>query len=613
MAAIAKWIPAGIAKGILDNINVVKSASKEMADAVAPDFSRQIVASKTQIEGAQKAVSKAIAQNNSEIKELNRNAAQEIYQIQDKLTKDIQGISSKAAKEKSKTTKSGKAEIAKLQRDASKQIIEIERKLAEETKKVNDSVNADKLQSLQEYVNLQKELYGLSAAEEAAYWKYASTAFKDGTDDKIRALNMYHDAYNRAMQDQFNYENKLIDQATKYNAMSLTDRIQAYEQYMKQYKVGSDEQIAYEEKIYDAKKELYDNLKSLSDDYLSKVQTVYDNLVNEEKRLRDEFQKTYDARVDTLKNTWGLFDEVNLTKMVEYDDEGNIKKQVDLLQNMRDQVKTLNGWMNDLFELEARGLDAGLISELQQMGAKSAAEIDALTKMTASELDEYQMLWQTKTELAKKQATKELESTRVSMEEEIKQLNTNAEEELKKLQMTFEDEVRKLRYGTEDEFNLMSASLPEIGVQAIQGLINGLTSMRGKLQSTAKSMADILKNTLQTELGVYSSNSRTDRLNGMNFGQEAINSIKSMRRATESAGASLGEWLQKGSLQTSFAGNNLLSDTSQYFNQELVQDVDYEQQPINVNIHQEWNGEDVEYWLDDRSATNLQLKTFKKG
>ncbi|WP_431811388.1 hypothetical protein [Lysinibacillus sp. FW12] len=526
MAAIAKWIPAGIAKGILDNINIAKSASQEMADAIVPDFSKTLKAS----EG---------------------------------LLKQINDISKKYAKEHAATRYD---EFEKLLSD-------------------------------------QKKWYNISATYEKAYWEDVAKHLKDGTAAKRRALENAQGAYQQVLKEQYDREIKFIDEATKYNALSLTDRIQAYEQYMKQYALGSEQQIAYEEKIYDAKKELYDRMKSLSDDYLSKVQTVYDNLANEEKRLRDEWQQTYDARVETLKNTWGLFDKVSLTDMTD----------VDLLGNLRGQVDTMRGWMNDLFELEARGLDSALISELQQMGAKSAGEIAALTRMTASELNEYQMLWQTKTELAKKQATKELESARLSMEEEVEKLNTNAEEELKKLQKTFESEVRKLRYGAEDEFNIMSASLPKIGVQAIQGLINGLTSMKGKLQSTAKTMANSLKNTLQTELDIHSPSRWADRFIGVNFAQGAIDGIARMQSATESAGASLASWLQSGSLQTAFSGNSFTSDTSQYINQDLVQDIDYEQQPINVNIHQEWNGEEVEYWLDDRSATNLQLKTFKKG
>lgn len=526
MAAIAKWIPAGIAKGILDNINIAKSASQEMANAIVPDFSATVKASQG-------------------------------------LLKQISDISKKYAKEHAATRYD---EFEKLLSD-------------------------------------QKKWYNIGANYEKAYWEDVAKHLKDGTAAKRRALENAQGAYQQVLKEQYDREIKFIDEATKYNALSFTDRIQAYEQYMKQYAQGSEQQIAYEEKIYDVKKELYDRMKSLSDDYLSKVQTVYDNLANEEKRLRDEWQQTYDARVETLKNTWGLFDKVSLTDMTD----------VDLLGNLRGQVDTMRGWMNDLFELEARGLDSALIGELQQMGAKSAAEIAALTRMTASELNEYQMLWQTKTELAKKQATKELESARLAMEEEVAKLNANSEEELKKLQKTFEKQVRELRYGAEDEFNLMSASLPDIGVQAIQGLINGLTSMKGKLQSTAKSMANSLKNTLQTELDIHSPSRWADRFIGVNFAQGAIDGIARMQSATESAGASLASWLQNGSLQTAFSGNSFTSDTSQYINQDLVQDIDYEQQPINVNIHQEWNGEEVEYWLDDRSATNLQLKTFKKG
>lgn len=503
MAAIAKWIPAGVAKGILDNINIAKSATQEMADAIVPDFSSTVKAS----EG---------------------------------LLKQINDISKKYAKEHAATRYD---EFEKLLGD-------------------------------------QKKWYNIGATYEKAYWEDVAKHLKDGTAAKRKALENAQGAYQQVLKEQYDREIKFIDEATKYNAISLTDRIQAYEQYMKQYALGSEQQIAYEEKIYDAKKELYDRMKSLSDDYLSKVQTVYDNLANEEKRLRDEWQQTYDARVETLKNTWGLFDKVSLTDMTD----------VDLLGNLRGQVDTMRGWMNDLFELEARGLDSALIGELQQMGAKSAAEIAALTRMTASELNEYQMLWQTKTELAKKQATKELESARLAMEEEVEKLNTNSEEELKKLQKTFESEVKKLRYGAEDEFNLMSKSLPDIGANAIQGLIKGLNSMKGKLQSTAKSIADSLKNTLQTTLDL-----------------DGVNTV------TKNAGAALTSSLQKSTIQTAFAGNSFTSDTSRYVNQNLVQDIDYEQQPIILNVHSNWTGEDVEYWLDDRSSTNIQIKTFKKG
>ncbi len=503
MAAIAKWIPAGIAKGILDNINIAKSATQEMADAIVPDFSSTIKAS----EG---------------------------------LLKQINDVSKKYAKEHAATRYD---EFEKLLSD-------------------------------------QKKWYNIGATYEKAYWEDVAKHLKDGTAAKRKALENAQGAYQQVLKEQYDREIKFIDEATKYNALSLTDRIQAYEQYMKQYALGSEQQIAYEEKIYDAKKELYDRMKTLSDDYLSKVQTVYDNLVNEEKRLRDEWQQTYDARVETLKNTWGLFDKVSLTDMTD----------VDLLGNLRGQVDTMRGWMNDLFELEARGLDSALIGELQQMGAKSAAEIAALTRMTSSELNEYQMLWQTKTELAKKQATKELESARLTMEEEVEKLNTNSEEELKKLQKTFESEVKKLRYGAEDEFNLMSKSLPDIGANAIQGLIKGLNSMKGKLQSTAKTIADSLKNTLQTTLDL-----------------DGVNTV------TKNAGAALTSSLQKSAIQTAFAGNSFTSDTSRYINQNLVQDIDYEQQPINVYLTQEWTGEEVGTYLDDRSSTNIQIKTFKKG
>lgn len=509
MAAVAKWIPAGIAKGITDNINMVKTATLAMSKATMPDFSKTIRATEF-------------------------------------MAKEVNKVSAKYAKENVAT-----------------RLEEFEKALGE-----------------------QKKWYDLGADYEYTYWKEVSKHLQAGTAAKRKALDNANKAYEALLQEQYNNETKFIDQATKYNALSLTDRIAAYEQYMKQYKVGSEQQVAYEEKIYDAKKELYDGMKALADDYLAKVQDVYQRLADEEKQLRDEFQQTYDSRVDTLRNTWGLFDEVNLTEMVQYDDDGKITKQIDLLQNMRDQVQTLSQWMNSLFELESRGLSGGLIEELQNLGPNAAAEIAALTNMTQAELNEFQSLWETKTALASKQATKELAGARLAMEEEIKKLHQNAGKELDTLKNTFEKQVRELRYGAEDGFNILTATLPEIGKHAVQGLIDGMKSMEGPLKKLAQNMATSVQNILGNVLGVEGS----------------INA----------AGSALTSSLQSTGL-TAAVNSNYQSSATQRINTNVVNETEFAEPQVNVNLHNQFNGEEFETWIDGRSANRLKLNSFKKG
>lgn len=497
MASVAQWIPAGVAKGITDNLNVVRTAAKELAGATMPDFSKTIETSKQQIRAAQNAVSNTINASKKEVQKITSEGNKKIADIESKLAKDIQSIQKGAASKKRKLTKAELSDISKLRSTASKEIKEIETKVAEDVAKKQQALNGEKLDNLTSYIDKQKELHGISAAEEAAYWKYASTAFKDGTDDKLRALQKYTDAYNRTMQEQFNNEMYLIEEARKYGAMSRREEILAYEEYIKSYARGSEQQIAYERQIYDEKKALYTDLKAVADSYLTKVQDVYSKLADEEQRLRDEYQQTFESRRDTLANTWGLFDEVNLTEMTTFNDDGSVQKQIDLLDNMRQQVNTLSQWMQDLASLTHKGVEEGLIQELQNLGPKAAAEIAALNRMSGTELQEYERLWKAKMALAGAQATNELAGARADMETEITKLRENATKELDQLKVNMLKEVDEMVNGSVDAFDFLSATLPELGKHAMQGLIDEFKKMSGPLQSVVDGIANDVSKSME--------------------------------------------------------------------------------------------------------------------
>lgn len=529
MAAVAKWIPAGIAKGILDNVNLVKSASKKMSDSMTLDFSKQ--------------VNKA----SSEYKRIT-DVVKEVAKANEKITKETTKVNGKTVTTYIKLT------------------------------------NAERLAAFETALSDHKKYNNVSAEYERQYWMNAAKELKAGSAARRAALANAEKARLNMLKEQYANETHYVDMAVKYGMMGLAQQITAYERYMKQYKVGSEEQIAYEEQIYDKKKELYDGLKSLADDYLSKVQDVYARLAEEEKALRDEWQRTYDDRVSTLANTFGLFGEVNLTQMVEFDDEGNITKQIDLLQNLRDQVKALSDFSNNLFVLESRGLSGELIRELQQLGPQAGAEIQALTKMTQSELDEFQMLFDTRTALARKQATTELEGARLEMEEQIKLLNENAVKELELLNKNFLAEVKKLTGGAEDGFNVMNMTLPQIGKSAVEGLINGMKSMEGKLKNTAQKLANDVQSILSQTLGV----------------DGAINA----------AGNAIS--LPNNALSPKVK-NNFTTSATRNINQNIVDETAFAETQVNVTLSNQFNGEEFETWLDGRSANNIKLKTYKKG
>lgn len=496
MAAVAKWIPAGIAKGILDNVNLVKTASNKMSDAVTLDFTKEVDKSTS-------------------------------------VFKNMMNVVTRTVKE-----------TAKKQQ-------------------------GERYEALEKALSDHKKWTDLTLEQEYAYWREAAKYLKDGAGAKNKALQNANNIQKQLLEEQFNNEINFIDAAREYGIMSLAEQIKAYEEYMKQYKVGTEQQVAYEEKLYTAKKALYENLQSIAKNYLSEVESIYQKLADEEQKLRDEWQKTYEARRDTLANTWGLFDEVKLTEMVTYKEDGSIDKQIDLIGNMRQQVATLSNWMNDIFRLQSFGLDEALIKEFQNLGPKAAAEINALANMSSQQLREYEMLWKAKMELAGKQATNELEGARLDMEAEIVKLRENAVKDLEKLKVDMLKEVDEMVNGSTDKFDVLEATLPEIGKRAIQGLIDGIKSQSGQLKSTVQGIANDISREMS---GILSG----ERFNATSSFTPAITSSSTMK-----------------------------VNSNSYSNMEL------ERPQVNVNVNSMWSGNDVKHWIDETDAVDTKLSVKK--
>lgn len=490
-----------------------------------------------------------------------------------------EGITSNLAILKSATNKMSKAiapDFSKTEK-LSKNTLD---KIRELTVKASKKTNEEKIQALEEYISKQKEAYNLSANYEALYWQQASKMFKNGSTAKLNALNKYNEAHERALEEQLNAETAYIEDRKKFNKMSLAEELLTYEKYMAQYKKGTEQRKYYEEQVYETKKAIHEKLKSLSDDYLAKVQEINDKLISEEQALRDEYQQTYDSEVQRIKNFAGIFDKFTGTDMSE----------VNLLDNIKGQVEALRGWMQDLTELEFRGIDSGLLEELRSLGVGAANEIEALTKMSASDLDEFQSLWKEKTELANIQATKELANLKTKTDEQIKELHKNTELELNALQATFQKEIREIRYGTETELDYLNTSLPSIGRNAMQGFLDGIKSMESPLKTQVQKMADSIKSTMQQALD-----------------------IQAMKTQAINASSMLAEWLKldRSNLQPAFATTNFSTSA---FDLTLPNDNDdLSLQPINLHVYQEWTGEDVVTYVDKQSADKYDIRVYKNG
>ncbi|XLP22381.1 phage tail protein [Bacillus toyonensis] len=127
------------------------------------------------------------------------------------------------------------------------------------------------------------------------------------------------------------------------------------------------------------------------------------------------YSEALDKRTDEIRNSANIFEEIQIKAV----------SPAKLMDNLEKQTKVLSNWMKNLKTLAARGVDEGMIKELQQMGPKAANEVEALTQMTQAGLNKYVDLWREKSRLAKEQAIDELSGLKEATDQQVKELQNS--------------------------------------------------------------------------------------------------------------------------------------------------------------------------------------------
>jgi phage-related minor tail protein len=353
-----------------------------------------------------------------------------------------------------------------------------------------------------EWISERKYYNTLTLDQELKAWQRVQQQYKVGTEQRKQADREVYRVQQEILKDQQKSEKDAFDNSKKWisdkkemSMLSLTQELAAWERVQARYAEGTEERKQADKEAAKVRQEIYTELKAASDDYLAKVQEVNTRVADEEKRLNEVYEQAVESRSKSIYSFAGLFDEV--TRNAEVSGQ-------QLIDNLRGQVDVMAEWAASLERLAARGVDDGLIAELQQMGPKAAAEIAALNGLTDTELSEYQFLWKSKNQLAREQAVEELEGLKNDTILKIQELNANAAIELNNLQKEFEKRVLAIRTGTKNQFNALTADMPKIGNNIIEGLIKGMDSMKGKLQSKASEMASSVSETIRKALDINS-------------------------------------------------------------------------------------------------------------
>ncbi|MGR6904951.1 hypothetical protein [Lysinibacillus sp. BSL11] len=534
MAKVAKWIPAGVATGIYNNMDYIKKSAEAMSKAAIPNFQQTVQATTSMMDSAKKILASKTNEIEKEIKAVEAEYAKKKAEATKKSNNKIAEINAKANDKKKKLTAAQQRQILKLHDDEKSALKKIEKEKAKKIDAIRSKSAKEQYDKLKEYAEHQVGLEKWSTKEQAAYWRYATSLFKEGTEERIKAQIEYNKSMAELTTEQFNKEKDYVDRRKKYNLMSLTQELAAYEKYVKAYKVGSEERIYYEDKIAETKQAIHDRLMTLNEEYISKIKDVQQAEIDGIKELKKAYQDAEDARAKEIANAISIFDE--------------FERKTDvfgskLIENLRGQVDAMRDWANDLQMLAAKGVDQGLIAELQAIGPSAQAEIAALNQLSLGELNEYEKLWKEKTQIARERAQFELTGQRKDMADQIEKLQTETKSKLEQYQTEWVEQIKQIREGTKNEFNPMISSMKEIGINAIEGLRNGLASQVPALQAQANEIANTIDKTIRKALQIKSP-SRVLEKSGVFSGQGIIQGLASTKGMLENTVRSLTDIMQ---------------------------------------------------------------------
>lgn len=174
--------------------------------------------------------------------------------------------------------------------------------------------------------------------------------------------------------------------------------------------VLAQETEALAQKTMDAQKAYHDGANAILED-----------LKNKEKTITDAYARELDSRTSKLEKWVGLFDEV--PKRAEVSGQ-------ELLQNLKSQNLAFEQWQNNLAAIAKRGINDGLLKELQEAGPKAAAQLEALLSLGEKAWEDYQAEYARKSSLAASQAFLDTTNARKKMMEDIANARSEAQRQL---------------------------------------------------------------------------------------------------------------------------------------------------------------------------------------
>ena len=476
----------------------------------------------------------------------------EVYRVQSELIEATYQYSLDwIEKEKEYKRLSTEDELAAYERmqsrymEGSQERMELDKKVFE----LRDQLVEESYQAEIDWMEEEMFYNRMSTEQQLAYYQKLRNEYAEYGDYVKKINREIYTLQNQLYQESYQKALDWIDEEKYYGRLTLTDELAYYKKIQAQTKKGSDERKKTDREIYRLEQEIYEAQKQytadvqrvqeeaaqkrldLEQEYADKVTSINDKLASDIENLNNQYENSLKSRADSLYQSYGLFDEVKEREEV---------SGQQLLNNLQGQVEEFSEWQQAIGHLSARGVDAELIKELQEMGPSAISQIKALETLTDAELSRYVGLWADKHAMARKEATDELADLRVETQQNIAQLeveadrelddycavwqtkmeqiDTDANAELDQLRQDFEEKVGIIKKDTEKETQEMVDAVQKImeeagwtdtGEQIVDDLTAGVEGNASEFYQALQKMA---LNGLDVVASVFGSGVNTNAL-----------------------------------------------------------------------------------------------------
>lgn len=235
--------------------------------------------------------------------------------------------------------------------------------------------------------------------------------------------------------------------------------------------------------IDEAEKARLEQIKQTRNEMVNQGKVDYQELSDAQKTSFDSMQTQYNSLLETTTN---VFDQVEQKQTISLDK---------MIENLKKNEEAMSKWSENVKILSERGVDQGIIAQLEKMGPAGAEQAERLVKETSDNLGNLTPEGKAKIDEFNKAMTS-------SMAETTHGMATIAGEGSEPIVAEFEKTGKKSMQSLKGQFE--GSELQQLGKDVNAGIAKGLGVNVNEVQEAAKNSANKLDESYRHALGIHS-------------------------------------------------------------------------------------------------------------